>query len=44
MWRMYLSHMESKDPVVSKGGCVGGHVDHLQLSFSVRTLFFNDRG
>lgn len=40
---MYLSNMECKDPAVSKGGCVGGRVGRLQLSVSVRTLFFNDR-
>lgn len=40
---MYLSNMECEDPAVIKGGCVGGHVGRLQLSVSVRTLFFNDR-
>lgn len=44
MWRMYLSHMECEDPAVRKDGCVGGRVDHPQLSFSVRTLCVNDRG
>lgn len=43
MWRMYLSNMACEDPAMSKGGCVGGHVGRLQLSLSVKTLFFNDR-